>query len=270
MGANDAQHTGKVYLVGAGPGDPELLTIRASKIIDRADVILYDHLVNNDIVDLGRHDAKRIYVGKERSNHSLPQSEINRLLINLARHNNHVVRLKGGDPFIFGRGGEEIEALALNGVPFEIVPGITAAAGVAAYAGIPLTHREYAHACVFVTGHLKDGSIDLDWQALARPMQTIVVYMGLQSLPELCRQLIAHGLAERMPAAAIQGGTTRSQRIVSGTLASLPAKAAEARLRPPALIIIGEVVRLQEKLSWFGEPAENPVHTPVNTLAVQA
>lgn len=256
MVANDDSQCGKVFLVGAGPGDPELLTLRALKVLNRADVILYDHLVNKQIVGLGRRDAQRLYVGKERSNHAVPQPEINNLLITLARRGHQVVRLKGGDPFIFGRGGEEIESLALNGIPFEIVPGITAASGVAAYAGIPLTHRDYAHACIFVTGHLKDGSVDLDWHALARPLQTVVIYMGLQSLPKLCWELAAHGLAETTPAAAIQHGTTAAQRVVTGTLASLPARVTQAQMKPPALIIIGEVVRLHERFAWFGTSTE--------------
>lgn len=252
LGANGEPKCGMVYLVGAGPGDPELLTLRALKILSRADVILYDRLVNSDIVRLGRHDAQRIYVGKQRSNHTVPQHDINQMLITLARRGHQVVRLKGGDPFMFGRGGEEIETLALHGVGFEIVPGITAAAGVSAYAGIPLTHRDYAHACVFVTGHLKNGSIDLDWQALARPLQTVVVYMGLHGLPKLCRELVAHGLPETTPAAAIQQGTTTAQRVVIGTLATLPATVARGQLKPPALIIIGEVVSLHDRLAWFG------------------
>mgnify|MGYP001271584109 CR=1 FL=1 len=242
---------GKVYLVGGGPGDPELLTLRALKVLRRADVVLYDHLVSPDVLDLVRHGAQRIYVGKERSNHALPQPEINRLMVALALRGRQVVRLKGGDPLVFGRGGEEIESLRSEGVPFEIVPGITAANGVAAYAGIPLTHRDCAQACVFVTGHLKDGTMNLDWDALARPRQTIVVYMGLLGLPVVCYELIRHGLAPETPVAVIERGTTPAQRVVTGTLASLPALANDAQLRPPTLIIIGEVVRLREKLAWF-------------------
>ncbi|MBI3068688.1 MAG: uroporphyrinogen-III C-methyltransferase, partial [Betaproteobacteria bacterium] len=184
------------------------------------------------------------------------QEEINRLLVALAKLGKQVVRLKGGDPFLFGRGGEEIETLAANGVQFEIVPGVTAATGVAAYAGIPLTHRDHAHACVFVTGHLKDGGVDLDWEALARPRQTVVVYMGLLGLPTLARELVAHGMPATTPAAVVQQGTTARQRVVTGTLAALPALARAAALRPPALIIIGEVVRLRHKLSWFEPRAE--------------
>jgi uroporphyrin-III C-methyltransferase/precorrin-2 dehydrogenase/sirohydrochlorin ferrochelatase len=242
---------GKVYLVGAGPGNPELLTVRALRVLRRADVVLYDHLVSPEILAAARRGAQRLYVGKERANHALPQADINRLLVAHARCGRRVVRLKGGDPLIFGRGGEEIETLAAEGVPFEIVPGVTAACGVAAYAGIPLTHRDCAHACVLVTGHLKDGSMNLDWEMLARPKQTVVVYMGLAGLPLLCSELIRHGLAPHTPAAIVERGTTAEQRIVTGTLASLPAAARAAQMRPPTLIIVGEVVRLRAKLAWF-------------------
>ena len=244
--------TGRVYLVGSGPGNPELLTLRAWRLLQSADVVLYDHLVGADILAMVRAEAQRIYVGKERSNHTLPQGEINALMVRLAREGRSVLRLKGGDPFVFGRGGEEIETLAAAGIPFEVVPGVTAATGVSAYAGIPLTHRDYSHACVFVTGHLKDGTMNLDWPALARPNQTIVVYMGLLGLPVLCQQLIAHGLAAATPAAVVQQGTTENQRVVCGTLATLPLTAIKAGLTPPTLIIVGEVVRLREKLAWFG------------------
>ena len=250
--------SGRVALVGAGPGDPELLTLRALKLIERADAIVYDRLVAPEIVALARPRALRIYVGKERSHHTLPQESICALLVRLARSGRRVVRLKGGDPFIFGRGGEEIETLAANCIPFEVVPGVSAANGVAAYAGIPLTHRDHAQACVFVTGHLKDGTMDLDWPALARPRQTIVVYMGLQGLPMLCRKLVAHGLPAATPAAIVQQGTTSRQRVVTATLATLPAQADAARLEPPTLIIIGDVVRLHARVAWFnptGKPA---------------
>ena len=242
---------GRVYLVGSGPGNPELLTLRAWHLLQNADVVLYDHLVGADILAMVRAEAQRIYVGKERSNHTLPQGEINALMVRLAREGRSVLRLKGGDPFVFGRGGEEIETLAAAGIPFEVVPGVTAATGVSAYAGIPLTHRDYSHACVFVTGHLKDGTMNLDWPALARPNQTIVVYMGLLGLPVLCQQLIAHGLSAATPAAVVQQGTTENQRVVCGTLATLPLTAIKAGLTPPTLIIVGEVVRLREKLAWF-------------------
>lgn len=242
---------GHVYLVGAGPGNPELLTLRAFKLMQLADVVLYDHLVAPEILDLVRANAKRVYVGKERSNHTLPQNEINALLAKFARAGKRVLRLKGGDPFVFGRGGEELELLAAESIPFEVVPGVTAATGVAAYAGIPLTHRDHAQTCVFVTGHLKDGTMNLDWEALARPRQTVVVYMGLLGLPTLCRQLIAYGLPAATPAAVVQQGTTRRQRVVCGTLETLPRAVFKAGLTPPTLIVVGEVVKLRDRLDWF-------------------
>jgi uroporphyrin-III C-methyltransferase/precorrin-2 dehydrogenase/sirohydrochlorin ferrochelatase len=208
--------------------------------------------VSASILALLPASTERIYVGKERDHHTLPQEEINGLLVRLARAGKQVVRLKGGDPFVFGRGGEEIDTLAAEGVPFEVVPGITAALGVASYAGIPLTHRDHAQACVFVTGHLKDGTMDLDWAALARPRQTIVVYMGLLGLPTLCAELVRHGAPHDLPAAIVQQGTTVRQRVVTGTLATLPRLAAEAALRPPTLIIVGTVVSLRQRLAWYG------------------
>jgi uroporphyrin-III C-methyltransferase/precorrin-2 dehydrogenase/sirohydrochlorin ferrochelatase len=246
---------GRVFLVGAGPGNPDLLTLRAARLIGEADVVVYDRLVGRGILELARRGAQKIFVGKARANHALPQHEINALLVQLARTGQRVVRLKGGDPFIFGRGGEEIEALVAHGIAFEVVPGVTAASGVAAYAGIPLTHRSHAHAVTFVAGHLQDGTMDLDWPALARSRQTVVVYMGLGGLPILARELIAHGLPASTPAAVIQHGTTASQRVVTGTLADLPGRAADARLEPPTLIVIGDVVRLQSAFAWFDSAA---------------
>ncbi len=242
---------GEVYLVGAGPGDPELLTLRALKLMQRADVALYDNLISKAVLDLLPKSAERVYVGKQRANHTMRQEEINELLVRLARQGKRVLRLKGGDPFIFGRGGEEIDTLSAERIPFEVVPGITAALGVAAYAGIPLTHRDYAQSCLFVTGHTKDGGMDLDWTALARPRQTIVVYMGLTALPELCANLVEHGLKRTTPVAVVQHGTARTQRVVTGTLASLPGRAARAKLHGPTLIIVGDVVRLRDRLNWF-------------------
>jgi len=244
---------GWVYLVGAGPGDPDLLTCKAARLITEADVIVYDNLVTPAILEFARVDAERIYAGKQRGEHALAQEEINHLLVRLAREGKSVVRLKGGDPYIFGRGGEEVETLAADGIAFEVVPGVTAAAGVAAYAGIPLTHREHAQSCVFVTGHLKDGSMNLDWPGLARRRQTVVIYMGLMGLPVLCEKLMEHGLPPEWPAAIVQHGTQRSQRTVTGTLATLPALAAAAQLRAPTLIIVGTVVNLHHKLQWFLE-----------------
>ena len=249
--APNAAHRGEVYLVGAGPGDPELLTLRALKLMERAEVMLYDNLVSDAVLELVPAGVERIYVGKQRANHTLRQEEINDLLVRHARAGRRVLRLKGGDPFMFGRGGEEIDSLAANGIPFEVVPGITAALGVAAFAGIPLTHRDYAQACLFVTGHLKDGSMDLDWPALARPRQTVVVYMGLLGLPILCAKLIEHGQSPDLPAAVVQQGTAPTQRVVTGTLATLPELAERAALHGPTLIIVGDVVRLRERLNWF-------------------
>lgn len=243
--------TGEVYLVGAGPGDPDLLTFRALRLMQQAEVVLYDRLVAPEIVDLCRKDAERIYVGKKRDQHALPQTEITQLLVDLAKQGKRVLRLKGGDPFIFGRGGEEIELLTAENIPFQVIPGITAASGCASYAGIPLTHRDYAHTCVFIAGHLKDGSMDLNWDTLIQPRQTIAVYMGVMGLEALCRELIERGMSEQMPAALIQQGTTHKQKVYIGNLGTLPGFPKQNDIKPPTMIIIGEVVKLHEKLSWF-------------------
>ncbi len=243
--------TGTVHIVGSGPGDFDLLTLRAARLIGEADAIVYDHLIADGVLELARRDAEKIYVGKESSNHTVPQEELNQLLVRLARAGKRVVRLKGGDPFIFGRGGEEIETLVDAGIAFEVVPGVTAAAGCAAYAGIPLTHRDHAQAVAFVTGHLNDGTINLDWPSLARPRQTVVFYMGVGGLGEICRQMIVHGLPADHPAAVVQEGTTPRQRVLIADLATLPAKVVAAGIKAPALIIVGTVVRLQQKLAWF-------------------
>ncbi len=256
---NDTDATankGEVFLVGGGPGDPDLLTFRALRLMQQCDVCVYDKLVSPEVMELVRRDAELIFVGKSRDQHTMPQEEINELLAKLALQGKRVLRLKGGDPFIFGRGGEEIETLMQHGVPFQVVPGITAANGVSSYAGIPLTHRDYAQACLFITGHLKADAnkkltLDLDWIAMSRPRQTVVIYMGLVGLKEICEKLIEHGVAATMPVAVVQQGTTQRQKVVTATLADLAEKVEAAGMKPPCLTIVGEVVKLREKLNWF-------------------
>ncbi len=247
----DQREAGEVYLVGAGPGDPDLLTFKALRLMQQADVVVYDRLVSAPILDLCRRDAERIYVGKARADHALPQEGINALLVRLAQEGKRVCRLKGGDPFIFGRGGEEIEELSDAGISFQVVPGITAASGCSAYAGIPLTHRDYAQSVRFVTGHLKNGTPDLPWAELVHPNQTLVLYMGLTSLGPIREQLLAHGLAPTTPVAMISKGTTPDQRVVIGNLENIEAKLASEPLPAPTLIIVGEVVELRSRLNWF-------------------
>jgi uroporphyrin-III C-methyltransferase/precorrin-2 dehydrogenase/sirohydrochlorin ferrochelatase len=245
----EAPAAGMVHLVGAGPGDPDLLTMKAHRLLQRADVVVYDRLVSAEVLAMARRDAERLYVGKRPGNHSMSQDQINARLVALARAGKSVVRLKGGDPFVFGRGGEEIEALARAGIAVEVVPGVTAALGCAASAGIPLTHRDHAQACVFVTGHRKDGPLgerhlDLDWPMLARPRQTVVIYMGVEALPTIAAQLVAHGLPASTPVALIENGTTDRERRVAGTLATIERQAKRVRLDGPTLCLIGEVVGL--------------------------
>lgn len=243
---------GEVYLIGAGPGDPDLLTLRAFRLIQQADVILYDRLVSEGVMALIKPTTELIYVGKRRDDHSVPQGGINQLLVDHAKQGKRVARLKGGDPFIFGRGGEEIEKLVDEEIPFQVVPGITAAVGCSAYAGIPLTHRDYAQSVQFVTGQLQDGSINLNWRELIAPDKTLVFYMGLRGLPIICESLIKHGMADSMPVALVEKGTTQSQRVLISTLKDLSEKLQQQEVSSPSLFIVGQVVNLANKLEWFG------------------
>ncbi len=255
----DRPPRGEVYLVGTGPGDPDLLTFRALRLMQQADVVLYDRLIGDGILNLVRRDADRIYVGKMKQDHTVPQEDISDMLVRLAQEGKRVLRLKGGDPFVFGRGGEEIATLAENGVAFQVIPGITAANGCSSYAGIPLTHRDHAQAYVVVTGHEKDGKLNLNWDSLIQPRQTVVIYMGLTSLGTITEGFLSHGADPETPAAVIENGTRAGQRVITGTLKSLLDKSTAAEIKSPALIIIGSVVSLQDKLSWFADTAAEPV-----------
>lgn len=243
---------GKVYLVGAGPGDPELLTLKGLRAIREADVILYDRLVHPDLLDYARPDAERIYCGKLPHRHTMKQETIQRLLIKYAAEERIVTRLKGGDPFVFGRGGEEAQALVRQGIPFEVVPGITAGLAAPAYAGIPVTHREHAASFALVTGHRKKGEEEGErWKHLAKGVDTLAIYMGVGNLPYIQHQLLTHGKAAATPAAIIEWGTTQNQRTVTGTLGQLVSMAQKHRITNPAMIVIGEVVQLHEQIAWF-------------------
>jgi len=244
-------NTGEVYLVGAGPGERDLLTIRALHLMQKCDVCIYDNLVSDEVIELVRRDADMIFAGKKRDQHTFSQEKINDLLVKYAKKGKKVLRLKGGDPFIFGRGGEEIESLMSHKINFQVVPGISAANGVAAYAGIPLTHRDYAQSCLFLTGHFKDGKIDFDWPKLITEKQTLVIYMGLLSLPDFIKELVEHGQNKTMPVAVIQSGTTSAQRVIVGNIGSIKSKVVRSKIKSPALVIIGEVVKLRDQLKWF-------------------
>jgi len=250
MTATSTQTAGKVWLAGAGPGDPELLTVKALKLIQSVDVIIHDRLVSQPIMDLIPASTRRIYVGKERADHTVPQENINALLVTEARAGHRVLRLKGGDPFIFGRGGEELEELVEAGISFEVVPGITAASGCAAYAGIPLTHRDYAQSVRFITGHLKNDGVNLHWPEMMDSQQTLVFYMGLLGLKSICEQLVSHGRNPNTPVALIEKGTTDQQRVVIASLSTISEKVAQEKVKAPTLTIIGDVVALHDKLAW--------------------
>jgi uroporphyrin-III C-methyltransferase/precorrin-2 dehydrogenase/sirohydrochlorin ferrochelatase len=245
------QKLGEVYLVGAGPGDPDLLTFKALRLMQQADVVLYDRLVSKSVMELVRRDAELVYVGKKAGSKSSRQSDINEQLVKLAKSGKRVCRLKGGDPFIFGRGGEEIETLSEHGIPFQVVPGITAASGCSTYSGIPLTHRDYSQSCRFVTAHLKDGTCDLPWGEFVAEQQTIVFYMALSGAKNLSERLIEHGMRKDMPIALIEKGTLPEQKIYISTLVELPQLIRKEKVGAPSLLIVGEVVKLHEKLNWM-------------------
>ncbi|MDC0977311.1 siroheme synthase CysG [Methylophilaceae bacterium] len=245
------KNSGEVFLVGAGPGDPELLTLRALHLIQKADVCIYDNLVSKEILELVRRDAHMIYAGKLRNNHTIEQKEINQLLVNYAKKGLRVLRLKGGDPFMFGRGGEEISELMTKKIKFQVVPGITAASGVSAYAGIPLTHRDYSQSCIFITGHEKNGKLNINWSNLIHENQTIVIYMGLNSLPIIVQNLIDSGMRKNMPIALVQEGTTEKQKVMVSTISRVISKTLKSDIQSPVIIIIGEVVKLRKTIKWF-------------------
>lgn len=264
LNKGESRAIGEVYLVGAGPGDPDLLTFKAVRLMQQADVMVYDRLVSNAILEMANQDAERLYVGKEKANHAVTQQNINQILVDLAKQGKRVLRLKGGDPFIFGRGGEEIEKLTENNIPFQVVPAVTAASGCSAYAGIPLTHRDYAQSVTFATGHLRDGTINLNWEQLIQKNHTLVFYMGLSGMVVISEKLREYGMSAEMPAALVEQGTTSKQRVHLGTISTLPQLVKDAGVCAPTLIIIGEVVNLHDKLKWY-EPDR---HLPQSTFSV--